>query len=503
MFSIYVPYASCYGLFERPKRAAMTRPLSSTSTLDLGIDRADRESIQEQIARQIRELVLQGRLRPQAKLPSSRVLSEELGIARATVVAAFEQLSGEGYLETRSGSATRVAAELPEALLSTAPAALSRQPIRPIRNAVKRVPARPFRAGLVDWEHFPHDEWGRLLGRYWRNPPITLLEHGDVFGWLPFRAAIAAHLFEWRGIACEPEQVIITAGGMDAFDLIHRAVLKPGDLLWLEEPGYATARRVFANGGVKVVGIPIDAEGLLVIAGRRRAPNAKAAFVTPARQYPTGVTMPLARRLELLDWANEARAIVIEDDYDSEYRYVGRPLPALMSLDRQARVIYSGTFSKVFSPIVRLGFIVVPKNLTEVFRHERANHGAPPSLMVQPALAEFMQSGAFAIHIRRMRRIYAGRRQALIRQLAPSDGRLFKLDASPSGLMLLLRLRETQSDETIAANLRTLNIETQTLSSHFAGSRKEQGLLLSFAGFNDKDLCSAASTVLRVLQQDN
>jgi GntR family transcriptional regulator / MocR family aminotransferase len=475
----------------------MTRPLASTSTLDLGIDRSDREPIQEQIARQIRELVLQGRLKPQSKIPSSRVLSEELGIARATVVAAFEQLSGEGYLETRSGSATRVAAELPEALLSTSAATAAPQKLT--RSALKRVPARPFRQGLVDWEHFPHDEWGRLLGRYWRNPPITLLEHNDVFGWLPFRAAIAAHLFEWRGIACEPEQVIITAGGMDAFDLIHRAVLKQGDTLWLEEPGYATARRVFSNGGVKVVGIPIDAEGLVVTAGRRRAPQAKAAFVTPARQYPTGVTMPLARRLELLDWANDARAIVIEDDYDSEYRYVGRPLPALMSLDRQARVIYSGTFSKVFSPIVRLGFIVVPKALTAIFREERSNHGAPPSLMVQPALAEFMDTGAFAVHIRRMRRIYAGRREALIKQLAPADGRLFKLDASPSGLMLLLRLKETESDEAIAATLRGLNIETQTLSSHFAGTRKEQGLLLSFAGFNDKDLGAAAATVLQVL----
>ena len=261
----------------------MTRPLSSASTLDLGIDRSDREPIQAQIARQIRELVLAGRLKSQSKLPSSRSLADELGVARATVVEAYEQLAGEGYLETRTGSSTRVATELPEDLLSPAPAIPLK---RKSMSSAKRVPARPFRPGLVDWEHFPHDEWGRLLGRYWRNPPITLLEHNDPFGWLPFRAAIAAHLFEWRGIQCAPDQVIVTAGGMDAFDLIHRAALKPGDELWMEEPGYSTARRVFSNGGTRVIGIPTDAEGLMVSEGRAKAPGARAAFVTPARQYP-------------------------------------------------------------------------------------------------------------------------------------------------------------------------------------------------------------------------
>ena len=475
----------------------MNRPVASTSTLDLGIDRADREPIQAQIARQIRDLVLSGRLKPQAKMPSSRALSEELGVARATIVEAYEQLSGEGYLESRGGSSTRVAAELPESLLN-----VSEQPQAPAkltRKDVKRNPARAFRPGLVDWEHFPHDEWGRLLGRYWRNPPITLLEHNDDFGWLPFRAAIAAHLFEWRGIACDPSQVIVTAGGMDAFDLIHRSLLQHGDQVWLEEPGYATARRVFSLGGATVVGVPIDQEGLIVNEGRARAPDARLAFVTPARQYPTGVTMPLSRRLELLDWANDASATIVEDDYDSEYRYVGRPLPALMSLDHQARVMYSGTFSKVFSPIVRLGFIVIPKQMIDGFREQRANHGAPPSLMVQPALAEFMESGAFAIHIRRMRRTYAARRQALIAALSPGDGKLFTLDAAPSGLMLLLRLDAGEDDTRMAEMLRLRNIEVRTLSSHFAGRHKEQGLLLSFAGFNEKELASAAQTLLDTL----
>jgi GntR family transcriptional regulator/MocR family aminotransferase len=478
----------------------MARPLSAPSTLDLGVDRHDREPIQQQIARQIRELVLSGRLAPQAKLPSTRSLAEELGVARATAVEAYEQLAGEGYIETRSGSGTRVAAVLPEVLLNAAPQLTARRAPPPPR--LKREPARPFRTGLVDWNHFPHDDWGRSLGRFWRNPPIAVLEHHDPFGWLPLRAAIARHLYEWRGIAVVPEQVVITAGGLDAFDLIRRTILKPGDAIWLEDPGYATARRVFAQGGATVVPVATDGEGLVVARGRELAGHAKAAFVTPARQYPTGVTMPLSRRLELLDWAKAAQAMVIEDDYDSEFRYVGRPLPALMSLDTQGRVIYSGTFSKVFSPIIRLGFLAVPKALAPAFREGRLSHGAPPSLMVQPALADFIESGAFAIHIRRMRRIYAARRKALLAALAPDDGLLYHVDAAPSGLTLLLRLPPGVSDEAVAKRLKAAGIEALTLSSHYANPRRDHGLLLSFAGFDDQQLARAGQR-LRDILSDN
>jgi GntR family transcriptional regulator / MocR family aminotransferase len=478
-----------------PVMPLQTRPLQTTSIVDLGIERNDSEPIQQQIARQIRELVLSGRLKPRAKLPSSRALSEQLGVARATVVEAFDQLAGEGYIETRMGSGTMVAAELPEALLAS-----GNKPAKPSPPAkAGREPARPFRSGLVDWETFPHEEWGRILGRYWRNPPIALLEHNDPFGWLPLRSAIAAHLHEWRGIVCDASQVIITAGGMDAFDLIRRALFEAGDTMWLEEPGYATARRVFSLGGLTMFPVPVDDEGMMVAHARTKSPNAKAAFVTPARQYPTGVTMPLSRRLELLEWAKQADAIIIEDDYDSEYRYVGRPLPAMMSLDRTARVIYSGTFSKVFSPIIRLGFIVVPVRLINTFQTERRIYGAPPSLLVQPALAQFMQQGQFAIHIRRMRRLYAMHRKALLDVFMPHDGVLFTVDAPPSGLSIMLRLKDDVDDESLVAKFAQHGIEVQALSTYYSGRRKKRGLLLSFAGFSEKELITSARKLVTLL----
>ena len=223
---------------------------------------------------------------------------------------------------------------------------------------------------------------------------MTLLEHNDPFGWMPLREAIARHLYEWRGISCAAAQVIVTAGGLDAFDLIGRAVLKPGDEVWFEEPGYPTARRIFSLGGVTAVPVPVDAEGLVVARGRERAPPARAAFVTPARQYPTGVTMPLARRLELLDWAAEAGATVIEDDYDSEYRYVGRPASrADEPRCACARDLHRHVLQGVLAHRAGLVTSWCRKALVQRFREERLSHGAPPSLMAQPALAAFMDVG--------------------------------------------------------------------------------------------------------------
>jgi GntR family transcriptional regulator/MocR family aminotransferase len=368
-----------------------------------------------------------------------------------------------------------------------------------LRVERQRDPARPFRAGLVDYANFPHDQWGRILGRVWRNPPIHLLEQRNVFGLPELRLAIARHLYEWRGISCDAAQVIVTAGGADAFDLIRRACLKGGQKIWIEDPGYPTARRIFGQGGVTPVAVPVDREGLVVAKGRALAETARAAFVTPARQYPTGVTMPLARRLELLAWAKGNDALIVEDDYDSEFRYVGRPLPPLSALDSEARIVYSGSFSKVFSPLVRLGYLVVPPAMTDAFAEARRRHDSQVSVMAQPALAEFMESGAFAVHIRRMRRIYSARRAALIEALKPGDGKLFEIEASPAGLMLMLRLPADRDDVALSAALLKQGIETTPLSTHHARRPGKPGLLLGFAGFSDADLRKSAAKLMAAL----
>jgi GntR family transcriptional regulator/MocR family aminotransferase len=475
----------------------MARPLQRPVVFDIGIDRADREPLQSQIAREIRSAVLSGRLRPHSKLPSTRALAAELSVARATVVEAYDQLQGEGYVETRGGAATRIAAELPDALLAV-PKPKAARPMQ-IRAERQRDPARPFRAGLVDYAHFPHDQWGRILGRVWRNPPIHLLEQRSVFGLPELRLAIARHLYEWRGISCDAAQVIVTAGGADAFDLIRRACLKSGQKIWIEDPAYPTARRIFGQGGITPIAVPVDGEGLVVAKGRALAETARAAFVTPARQYPTGVTMPVTRRLELLAWAKANDALIVEDDYDSEFRYVGRPLPALSTLDSAARIVYSGSFSKVFSPMVRLGYLVVPPAMTDAFVDARRQHDAQVSVMAQPALAEFMETGAFAVHIRRMRRIYAARRAALLEALRPGEGKLYEIEASPAGLMLMLRLRSGKDDEAISTKLFKHGIETAPLSPHYAKRPGQPGLLLSFAGFTERELADAAAKLMDAL----
>ncbi|NJM31303.1 MAG: PLP-dependent aminotransferase family protein [Rhizobiales bacterium] len=476
----------------------MNRPVQRPVVFDIGIDRSDREPLQSQIAREIRVAVLSGRLRPQSKLPSTRALAAELSVARATVVEAYEQLQGEGYVETRGGAATRIAAELPDALLAVPKPMAGAGPMQ-IRAERQRDPARPFRAGLVDYANFPHDDWGRILGRVWRNPPIHLLEQRSVFGLPELRLAIARHLYEWRGISCNAAQVIVTAGGADAFDLVRRACLKNGQKIWMEDPAYPTARRIFGQGGVTPVSVPVDSEGLVVAKGRILAESARAAFVTPARQYPTGVTMPIARRLELLAWAKDNDSLIVEDDYDSEFRYVGRPLPALSTLDTGARVVYSGSFSKVFSPLVRLGYLVVPPTMADAFAEARRQHDAQVSVMAQPALAEFMESGAFAVHIRRMRRIYAARRAALLEALKPGEGKLYEIEASPAGLMLMLRLPQGRNDEALSAKLLKQGIETTPLSPHHAKRPGKPGLLLSFAGFTESDLRTSAAKLMAAL----
>jgi GntR family transcriptional regulator/MocR family aminotransferase len=448
------------------------------------------------LAEQIRQAVLTGRLKPESRLPSTRAFAEELGVSRATALAAYDQLIAEGYLEGKHGSGTRIAAQLPEVTLKTGPTGTFKTAKTITKTA--RV-QRPFQQGVFDSDHFPHAEWGKLLGRIWRNPDASLLNGHDPFGYLPLRAALARHLHEWRGMAVDPAQILITGGSTDAFSLLREAIFTPGDKIWMEEPGYSPARNILGGQGIDIVSVPVDGNGLDVTAGRHAAMHARAAFVTPARHHPTGVTMPLARRLDLIAWARESDAFIIEDDYDSEHRYIGQPLPALMSLDRD-RILYIGSFSKVFSPVLRLGFLIVPPQLTDKFRTLRHELLPPPSLLAQPALAQFIETGAFAQHIRRMRRLYASRRNRLIAALSPGEPALFRIEAPPAGLTLLLALSDNQNDVALAEKLVESGINVQPLSPLYRFFLPRQGLILGFSGFDEAHLEKSATALIKILE---
>jgi len=432
--------------------------------LSFALDPQAAAPLQRQLYAQVREAVLTGRIAPGTRLPATRSLAAELGCSRNTVLNAFEQLGAEGYLESRPGSGTYVSRVLPDSLpirpaddgddhwrhgataLSSGhehpPTGGSREPDP---GAEPASAARVFAPGVPDLNLFPFDVWGRLLGRIWRRPPPALLLPGSPAGYLPLRRAIAAYLRAVRSVACTAEQVLITGGAQPALDLVARVLLKPGDAVWIEEPGYPGLRGPLQSAGARLVPVPVDGAGLSVAAGCALAPAARLAVVAPSHQYPLGTTMDLARRLALLAWAEDSGAWVVEDDYDSEYRYAGRPLAALQGLEAEratggGRVIYIGTFSKVLFPSIRLGYLVVPPNLLEAFLRASAARDAYPSAVVQPVLAAFFEEGHFAAHVRRMRMVYSRRRQAMLDAAERHLAGLLALSPGQAGLHLVAYL---------------------------------------------------------------
>jgi len=481
----------------------MGRRVAKTPLITLAVDRSDPASLQRQIYDRLRHVILSGQIAPGARLPSSRTLARDLGISRNTVLAAYEQLLYEGYTEGRAGSGTRVSDVLPESLLairaegepahganevagklSSLTTGLSGLPPRTARGQ------RAFRPGLPDVGLFPFDQWSRLLGRFWRRPPEAMLHTGDLAGFDPLREAIAAYLGAVRGVNCDRRQIVITSGAQQALDLISRVLLDPEDAVWLEDPGYAGLRGAFMAAGARVVPVPVDSDGLSVAAGEARAPDAVLAAVTPSHQYPLGVTMSLTRRLELLDWAGRCGAWILEDDYDSEYRYAGRPLSALQGLDTAGRVIYVGTFSKVLFPTLRLGYMVLPPALVDPFLSVRAALDDQPSIAVQPALAAFIDQGLFAAHIRRMRNIYAERQQALLAALQSELSGLLDVAADEAGMHLVAHLRDDAglSDGEASAGAAAAGLTVPALSEYFSGDSDTQGLVLGYAALTEDEI---------------
>jgi GntR family transcriptional regulator/MocR family aminotransferase len=401
-----------------------------------------------------------------------------LGVSRATIVAAVDELIAEGYAEGRHGSGVFVAPDLPDHVLRAAAQAA------PLAESVLPRPdeVRPFQPAAPELALFPHEIWAKLMLKTWRNPIRDLLSSPDPLGWAPLRLAIADHLRAFRGMRCAPEQVVITSGAGEALELLAQSILKRGDKVLIEEPGYVLIRKTFSELGLKTVSIPVDADGLDIAKGPR---DARAAVVTPARHYPLGMTMPLARRLALLEWARLRKTWIIEDDYDSEYRYHGKPLPALMGVDEAGIVISLGSFSKTMLPGLRIGYLVVPHALINDISAVMRERGARVSLFLQPVLADFMRLGHYAIHIRRMRRLYTKRQLALREAIVRHAGDVLATTPEPAGMHLICTLTNGMNDRDASRRAAKVGLLAPALSDYFAGQPFRQGLVLGYAGFDE------------------
>jgi GntR family transcriptional regulator/MocR family aminotransferase len=362
-------------------------------------------------------------------------------------------------------------------------------------------PARPFRPGTPALDEFPFEVWGRLAARHWRRPPAGLLGYGDPAGHLPLREAVATYLGTARAVRCGPEQVIVTAGAQQALDLAARLLVDPGDQVWIEDPGYLGARAALSGAGARLVPVPVDEEGLDVSAGAARAPRARLVYVSPSHQYPLGVTMSLARRLQLLEWAERAGAWILEDDYDSEYRYAGRPLAAMQGLDRGGRVIYLGTFSKVLFPALRLGYVVVPEGLSCAFANARGVLSRFSPSVDQAVLAEFIEEGHFARHIRRTRSLYAARQAALVKAVRSELAGALEVSPDEAGIHLVGWLKEGADDGAASSAAARLGVDAQPLSSFTLEHRRRPGLVLGYAGYDERQLRAAARRLAAALKQ--
>ncbi len=448
------------------------------------------EPLYRQVYRNLRSAILTGRLKRGARLPSTRELAVTLNVSRNTVLNAFDQLLAEGYLESAPASGTFVSLHLPDERLVQRPA--QEQPPRwsTLAGALTGAPPlvvgdqgaeRPaaFRAGLPALDVFPFKLWGRLVARRARHLDRAGLDYQSTAGYRPLREAIAAHVTVSRQVRCTADQILIVSGSQGALDLVARLLVDPGDSVWIEDPGYLGARGAFLGAGARLVPVPVDSEGLRVDIGRKRRPDARLAYLTPSHQFPLGVTLSLQRRLDLLAWAQAANAYVIEDDYDSEFRFQGRPLAALQGLDDSGRVIYVGTFSKTLFPALRLGYLILPPALTDVFLAARAytEVHAPP--LEQGALADFIADGHFGRHLRRMRALYAERRATLVRALA---GLPLEPYASDTGMHCIGWLPQGSDDVAVASAAARHNLDVTPLSRFSLARSSRPGLLLGYAG---------------------
>lgn len=479
----------------------------------IAIDRKALPPLHKQIYDGFRAAIVGGNLHPGQRIPSTRVLAVELGVSRFPVLNAYAQLLAEGYFESRVGAGTVISTSLPEQTTRVVPAAAESEihyaGPRPVARRISHFPyveANPwqrgsgaFRVGQVALDQFPLKVWSNLVARHCRNVDAASIHYRNPMGSETFRQTIARYLRTARSVRCDASQIMIVNGSQQAIEITARVLLNPGDRVWMEEPGYWLARSVFALAGCRLVPVPVDEQGLSVEAGIEMSRRARAAFVTPSHQFPLGVTMSASRRFQLLEWAHNTGSWVIEDDYDSEYRFESLPIASLQGLDSNARVIYIGTFSKVLFPSLRLGYIVIPADLVERFIAVRLTMDISPPDFFQHVIAAFMNEGHFARHLRRMRVLYREQRTALVNCIGEELGPLVEVLGSEAGMHLSLAMTGKISDLKIAERAARQNLWLWPLSPYYSGKTSRSGFVLGFGGTRVDEIPRAVEILGKLL----
>ncbi|HEX5461707.1 MAG TPA: PLP-dependent aminotransferase family protein [Steroidobacteraceae bacterium] len=466
-----------------------------------------------QISMWFQRAILAGQLQPGQRVPSTRALAKALGISRIPVLSAYEVLIAEGYFQPFVGAGTCVSQSIPDAVFRPSPDGLRSAITVEAESTVKRALSRraadmagPPQAwldrcrGCTNLDHFPIETWSKLVNRHARKISRDIMGYGDPLGYEPFREAVAEYLGAFRAVKCDPSQVMVTTGAQQGLLICALTLLDPKDDVWVEEPGYPGTHQALKAAGAHLVPVPVDAQGLNVERGIQMAGRARAAFVTPSHQFPLRLTMSAARRIELLGWAAQAGAWIVEDDYDSEFRFSGNPFASLQGIDSEGRVIYVGTLTKVMFPTLRLGYLVMPKDLVRDFVNVRnATDTVSTSVLHQMAMTDFIREGHFSRHIRRTRAVYMERRRALTAAIAARADGMLEVVGDDAGMFIVALLPPGVDEMAVIVKGREAGIRLNALSECYVTPPRRGGIQLDYANSDPRDIATKVAALRSII----
>jgi GntR family transcriptional regulator/MocR family aminotransferase len=480
----------------------------------IALDPRAKSPLYRQLYDWFRRAIITGQLRPGQRVPSTRSLAADLKISRIPALAAFEQLHAEGYLETFKGAGTCVAGSISRESFQPASKSIRKPAARRHARKISRRTASlmsiaepdlrnlgAFRVSLPALDHFPLAIWSSLVARHARNSTREMMAYGNQMGYAPFREAIAEYLRTVRAVRCDPSQVMVVPGSQLGVQIAARALLDLDDPVWMEEPGYPGARQALTMAGARLIPVPVDRNGLNVDEGVRRCRNARAVYITPSHQYPMGFTMSASRRLRLLNWAAHQGSWIIEDDYDSEYRFGSYPIASLQGLDADARVIYIGTLSKVLFPALRLGYLVIPRDLVKAFSAAREAIDIFSPTLYQAALTDFIREGHFARHIRLMRMLYMERRKTLGEAIRKQLGNMLEVVEAEAGMHLVALLPAGVNDRAVSRKAAEAGISAISLSSCYLKRPSRGGFVLGYGGTDAAQIEEGIKSLTKIIRE--